>query len=238
MPVHAIAAVRSSNRLIDCLPDALGDRLLALGEQVELEFDAVLCESGQPYRAVYFPYSGFISLIAGVRGHPALDMGLIGSEGMLGVTLALDLGIAPLRAVVQGRGSAWRIPANRFSRLLRDSRTLRRVLQRYLYASFAQLAHGTACARFHEVEPRLARWLLLTHDRAHGGSFHLTHQYLADMLGVQRSAITIAAGTLQGRRLIQYSRGEISVLDREGLKAAACECYATTVADYEGQFDR
>lgn len=236
MPVKAIAAARSSNRLIDCLPDSLGNRLRALGEVVELEFDAVLCESGQTYREVYFPSSGFISLVAGVRGHPAMDMGLIGSEGMLGVTLVLDLAIAPLRAVVHGRGSAWRIPANRFSRLVRDNRALRRVLQGYLHASLAQLAHGTACARFHEVEPRLARWLLLTHDRAHRGSFHLTHQYLADMLGVQRSAVTIAAGTLQGRQLIQYSRGEISVLDREGLKAAACECYATAVADYERQF--
>lgn len=233
----ASAAMRSSNRLIAHLPARLGDRLLALGELVELEFDAVLCESGTPYREVYFPSSGFISLVSKVRGHPPLDMGLIGSEGMLGVTLVLDVVTAPLRAVVQGGGSAWRIPAGKFRELVRDSEGLRSVLHRYLFASFAQLAHGTACTRFHEIEPRLARWLLLTHDRAHGERFHLTHQYLADMLGVQRSAITIAAGALQSRQLIQYSRGEISVLDRAGLQAAACECYAIAVNDYNEQFD-
>lgn len=233
----ASAYTRSSNRLIAHLPRKLGDRLLALGERVALEFDAVLCESGAPYRDVYFPSSGFISVVSKVHGHPPLDIGLIGSEGMLGATLVLDVLTAPLRAVVQGSGIAWRIPTIKFKRLVRESAALRRVLHRYLSATFAQLAHGIACTRFHEIEPRLARWLLMTHDRAHGERFHLTHQYLADMLGVQRSAITIAAGALQSRQLIQYSRGEINVLDRAGLQEASCECYAIAVADYDEQFD-
>lgn len=223
---------RVVNRLIEGLPRKERGRILARGEPVDLTFGAVLCEPGQPYRHVYFPLTGFISLVATVGHHQPLEMGLIGNEGMLGVTLALGIGVAPLRGVVQGSGSALRMTVPGLRRGLRDSPDLLRTLNRYLYVSTAQLAQAVTCTRFHEVEPRLARWLLMTHDRAHADHFRLTHQCLADMLGVRRSAVTIAAGALRERKLIRYVRGEISILSRAGLEAASCECYEASVDDY------
>ncbi|MDP3857824.1 MAG: Crp/Fnr family transcriptional regulator [Stagnimonas sp.] len=220
------------NRLIDALPRSERGPIMARCEPVELAFGAVLCEPDEPFRHVYFPLTGFISLVVSVAGHRPLEMGLIGSEGMLGVTMVLGVGSAPLRAVVQGAGSALRMTAAQFRQAASVSPILLRGLNRYLYVLMAQLAQTTACTRFHEVEARLARWLLMTHDRAHADHFHLTHQFLADMLGVRRSGVTVAAGALQARNLIGYARGEIRILDRSGLEAVSCECYAAVVDDY------
>ncbi len=221
-----------TNRLIETLPANDRKRLLALSEPVDLVFADILCEPNQPFRHVYFPLTGFISLVVSVGTHPPLEMGLIGNEGMLGATLVLGVNNVPLRGVVQGTGAALRVTAPAFRRELRNSPALHQGLSRYLYVLMAQLAQTSACTRFHEVEARLARWLLLTHDRAHADHFHLTHQYLADMLGVRRSGITIAAGSLQQRNLIEYTRGDIRILDRVGLEGVACECYAAVVEDY------
>lgn len=223
-----------TNHLIQALPRRDRARILAYCELVPLTFDTILCEPNQPFTQVYFPLTGFISLVATVSGHPPLEMGLIGNEGMLGATLVLGVATAPLRGVVQGSGNALRMTAAQLKQELIDSPALRRVLDRYLYALMAQLSQAAACTRFHEIEPRLARWLLMTHDRAHADHFHLTHQFLADMLGVRRSAVTIAAGALQRRELISYSRGEINILDRGGLEAASCECYQAQIEDYAG----
>lgn len=221
-----------TNRLIQALPQKDRARLLARCEPVALTLDTILCEPNQPITQVYFPLTGFISLVATVNGHPPLEMGLIGDEGMLGATLALGVDTAPLRAVVQGAGDALRMSAARLKQDITDSPPLRRVLDRHLYVVMAHLSQAAACTRFHETEPRLARWLLMTHDRAHANHFHLTHQFLADMLGVRRSAVTIAAGALKRRKLISYSRGEINILDRSGLEAASCECYRALIEDY------
>ncbi len=224
------------NLLLEGLPRKERDRVMKHCEPVELVFGDILCEPDQPFRHVYFPLLGFISLVATLSDHKPLEMGLIGNEGMLGVTLALGVKIAPLRGVVQGAGSALRMTAAQLGRELRASPVLRRVLNCYLYVLMAQLSQAAACTRFHEVEARLARWLLMTHDRAHGDHFYLTHSFLADMLGVQRSAVTIAAGALQKRHLIRYSRGGISILDRSGLEGASCECYNAVVRDYTQVF--
>lgn len=224
------------NLLIDGLPPAERNRLMAHCEQVDLVFGQILCEPQRPFSHVHFPLTGFISLVAPMVGHQPLEMGLIGNEGMLGATLVLGVKTVPLRAVVQGSGTALRMPTAAFARQLRDSPVLLRRLNRYLYVLMAQLAQTAACTRFHEVEARLARWLLMTHDRAHADHFHLTHKFLADMLGVRRSGVTIAAGDLQRRELIRYSRGTIRVLDRKGLEAASCECYAAVVEDYARLF--
>ena len=225
-----------ANNLIECLSRSERSRLLQRCEPVDLILGAILSETNQPFEHVYFPLTGFISLMMRVGEHPPLEMGLIGSEGMLGVTLVLGVNTAPLRAVVQGPGTALRMTAKQLRSEMRDSPALVGMLHRYLYVLMAQLAQTGACTHFHEIEPRLARWLLMTHDRAHADHFYLTHKYLADMLGVQRSAITIAAGSLQRKHLIEYSRGDICILDRGGLEAASCECYAAVMGDYARVF--
>jgi CRP-like cAMP-binding protein len=190
-----------------------------------LVLGATLCETGESIRHVYFPLHGFISLVTRVGGRKPLELGLIGNEGMLGVTTVLGLDSAPQRAVVQGAGTALRMSRPQLALELRASPQLTRSLNGYLYGWVVQLSQNTACNRFHEVEARLARWLLMVHDRAEADHFHLTHEFLAGMLGVRRSAVTIAAGGLRRRRLIQYARGEIRILDRAGLVSMSCECY-------------
>jgi CRP-like cAMP-binding protein len=151
---------------------------------------------------------------------------------MVGVTLKLGIKTAPMRAVVQGSGTALRLTGSKFTRYFGDTPAMCRILDQYLYVLMAQLMQSAACTRFHEIEPRLARWLLMTHDRAHADHFHLTHEFLADMLGVRRSGVSIAASALQLRKLIGYTRGEISILNRKGLEEASCECYDAMLDDY------
>lgn len=230
--VTAVRPIRTVNRLIQSLPPARRRRLLAQCDQVHLAFGDILCEPGDPFAHVYFPLTAFISLVATVSQHEPLEMGLIGNEGVLGATLALDIDTVPLRGIVQGAGTALRVAVPRFQLELREAPALQRVLKRYLYVLMAQLAQTAACTRFHDVDARLARWLLMTHDRAHADHFHLTHKFLAAMLGVRRSGVTIAAGALQRRSLIRYVRGRITILDRARLERAACECYDAVIDDY------
>jgi CRP-like cAMP-binding protein len=220
------------NRLINRLARRDRDALVSRCETVELSFGEVLCEPRKPLGFAYFPLTGFISLVTSIGDHMPMEMGLIGNEGVLGATLMLGVDDAPLRAVVQGKGTALKIGASQLRRQLLESPSLRNTLHRYLYVQMEQLSTSAACNHFHRLEPRLARWLLMTHDRAHSDHFHLTQAYLADMLGVRRSGVTVAAGALQRSLIIKYTRGEISIIDREGLEAACCECYEATIGDY------
>lgn len=232
----AIIALATENRLLARLPLRERQRLLLHCDEVQLSFGDVLCEAGAPMRHLYFPLDGFISQVFILGHHRPLELGLIGNEGVLGATLALDVSTAPSRAVVQGSGRALRITVRQWRLALRDCPRLLRVLKRYLYVLLTQLMRNAACGHFHEVEPRLARWLLMTQDCAHVDKLQLTHSYLADMLGVRRSGVTIAAGALQSRQLIHYQRGQITILDRASLELVACECYAAMRADYAQLF--
>ncbi len=209
---------------------------MAVAKAVPLDVGAAVYKPGEPTRHVYFPTIGFISLVTATGEEPGLEVGMVGSEGMLGAQLALGVSTIPLRAMVQGQGSALRIDATPFRRLLSDSRALQSALNRYLYVLMAQLATSAACTRFHSVGPRLARWLLMSHDRAQADTFRLTQEFVAFMLGVRRVGITGAASELQRLGLIHYQRGVIQVLDRPGLEQVACSCYAADRSAYHRMF--
>lgn len=216
----------AQNHLIEILARRDRRRLLAICEPVDLVLGQVLGEPATPTRHSYFPVNSFISLVAAVAGSPGIEVGMVGREGMLGAHLALGVGAAPLRAVVQGPGSAWRVGTGPFRRELARSVTLQRTLHRYLAALMTQLTNSVVCLRFHQIGPRMARWLLMSHDRAGADTFRITHEFLAYMLGVRRAGITSAATQLQRAGLIEYRRGVLTVLDRVGLETAACPCYA------------
>ena len=216
----------AENHLIELLPRKDRLRLLSICEPIDLVTSKVLCEPGSLTRHAYFPIDGFISLIASTAGKPTLEVGMIGREGMLGAQLALGVATAPLHALVQGKGAAWRIEAPAFRRELMRSPALQRGLSQYVYVLMSQLATSAVCLRFHSIGPRLARWLLMSQDRAHADRFSITQEFLAYMLGVRRVGITKAASDLQRSGLIEYHRGHIRVLDRSGLEEAACDCYA------------
>jgi CRP-like cAMP-binding protein len=208
------------------MPAATRLRLTADRPPVSLGLSQTLSEAGERIRHVYFPLDGFISLITATRGRGQLEIGLVGSEGMLGVPLLLGVNVSPLRAMVQGAGRAWRVDAGTLEQELSLNAGLRTALNRYLYVFLAQLMQTATCTRFHLIEARLARWLLMTRDRAHSNQFHITHEFLALMLGVRRVGVTSAASALQRRLLIRYRRGDIAILDVRGLERAACACYA------------
>jgi len=214
-----------ANRLLAALPRKDYQRLLTGLEPVTLIFGEVLYETGKPIRNVYFPGDSLVSLLTPVEGHMALETGLVGREGMLGVPLALGIKTSPVCALVLGAGTALRMTSARFRSEHGKYGPLHKELSRYIHERMVQITQTAACNRFHPVEGRLARWLLMTRDRMGTNHFRLTQELLANMLGVLRVAVTKAAGALQQRKLISYRRGNISILDERGLEAASCRCY-------------
>lgn len=224
-PVSESRLEPAQNHLIELLPKKDGARLLAQCEPVQLVLGQVLYEQGEALKHAYFPVDSFISLLTRIDDHPSLEVGMVGREGLFGAAVALGVPAAPLQALVQGSGSAWRISTAALQSQLDLSAPLRRLLLRYIYVVTEQMASSAACLRFHLIGPRLARWLLMSEDRAHAQQFHVTHEFLASMLGVRRVGVTVAASHLQRQGLIRYHRGEVRVEDRAGLEAAACSCY-------------
>ena len=213
------------NRLLASLPRQSYRDLLRHLDPVTLVFGDVLYEAGTRIRDVYFPDKSVVSLLTVVDGHNALEVGLVGGEGMVGLPLALGVETSPVRALVQGGGGAMQMTAAHFRTAFNASPPLQRRLSRYTHELMAQITQTAACNRFHRVEARLARWLLMTRDRVSSDEFRLTHEFLSHMLGVRRVGVTEAASGLQRRGLIEYARGEICILDNAGLEAAACTCY-------------
>ena len=216
---------RTVNSLLAVLPRKGYELLLPHLEQVTLNFGDVLYRPGEAFEHVYFPIDCLVSLLTEVEGHLALEVGMVGRDGMLGIPLALGVRESPVRALVQGSGTALRMDAARFRSEIRHNLPLQRAVLRYTHDIMVQVTQSAACNRFHDVESRLARWLLMTRDRIRSNDFRLTQDMLSRMLGVLRVAVTTAAGTLQERKLIQYSRGKIAILDGVALEAAACVCY-------------
>ena len=218
-------AEHNSNLLLAALPPQELAQVLPLLDPVTVEVGDILCEAGDPLRYVYFPHDCLISLMGVAEGRMTLEVGLVGREGMVGATVALGHEITQVRAVVQRAGSASRMDSAGFRAEVARNAALQRVLYRYTDTQLAQAIQIAVCSRFHVLEARLARSLLVTRDRLQSDKFHLTHEFLAHALGVRRVGVTKAASALQQQGLIIYSRGNIEILDPEGLAAAACTCY-------------
>lgn len=215
----------AANRLLAALPEPDCRRLLADLEPVALHFGEVLHEPGRRMAHIYFPETSLISLLTVAEGSHALEVGLVGREGMVGIPLALGVDVSPMRALVQGAGTAWRIPSARFALELGKNRNFGRALDWYAHSLMMQVAQTAACNRFHMIEARLARWLLMIRDRKQSNELQMTHEFLAQMMGVRRVGVTKAAQALQQKKLIGYRRGNIRIIDETGLEAAACRCY-------------
>lgn len=218
------------NGILAGLPRADRERLRPHLETVELRMGQVLHEPGGRIAHCYFPDEGFISLLTVLAPNKAAEVGMVGREGAVGASAAVGIRRSQLRALVQGAGSATRISASRLQHHFDRSDSLRRGLFHFNSVLLGQIAQTAACNRFHNAERRLARWLLVTRDRLRSDRFHLTHQFLSQMVGVRRVGVTNAAGSLARKHLISYSRGNVRILDGKGLAAASCGCYEVVKA--------
>jgi CRP-like cAMP-binding protein len=237
MQVQPNQSILFKNRLLAGLPTAEYQSLVDKFEMTELKVNDVLCNAGDEINYVYFPKQSIISLMKHIDACKTLEVGMIGNEGMLGSTLLLGTSLAPFRAIVQKSGAALRMSAINFTHEFKTSATLEQQLKRYIYVSLSQQMQNAACNRFHIVEERLARLLLMIGDRAQSENFQVTQESLAQMLGVRRVGVTMAAGALQNKNLIRYSRGDLKIQDHAGLESASCICYQKDNEIYACVFD-
>jgi CRP-like cAMP-binding protein len=228
--------IPARNRLLAGLPRKDLQRLLPHLQPVGLKLGEVLYEPGGRIRHCYFPAEGVVSLLTVLTPHKAAEVGIVGREGLVGMSAAVGINVSQFRAVVQGPGSALRVTAANLQREFAASGALHRGLFRFSHSLTGQIAQTAACNRFHKAEMRLARWLLATRDRLRSDNFRLTHQFLSLMIGVRRVGVTNAAGNLARRNLISYSRGNVRILNSRGLQAASCECYEAVRAMYGNSY--
>jgi CRP-like cAMP-binding protein len=217
--------VSPANRLLAALPHTAYQRLFVALTPVTLKLGEVLYEPGRPIRSIYFPIDCVICVLTTVEGQKPVEVGLIGYEGMLGVSVALGVAESFVRAVVQSSGTALRMSAVRFRKEFLRCLPLQRELFRYANAKLALVRQAVACHCFHRAQARLACCLLMTSDRVRSEEFHQDQDSLAAVLGITRSTVSMCAGHLRQRKLISYSRGKIRIVDRDQLEAAACDCY-------------
>jgi CRP-like cAMP-binding protein len=219
------------NRLLATLPKNEYKRLFPKLKKVNLILGEALYEPGDVIKYVYFPNDSIISLISELSETSWLEVGMVGSEGMAGLAVFMGVNSSSTRALVQGSGSAMRMSSAAVRKESNRLGSLHHLLHRYSHSLLAQVAQSSACNRFHLVDARLARWLLMTNDRLGAEEFPLTQEFLSNMLGVRREGVSKAAGALQASKLIRYSRGVITILNRRGLEAKSCQCYAIIKAE-------
>lgn len=223
--VETIAPVLPRNRLLAALPAEIFEKLRRQLELVPLPLRQVFQHADRRITSVYFPDAGWFSLLVPMEEGAVIEVGLIGREGMLGLPVVLGVERDSLEAVVQGAGTAWRMDVKAFREQLKQSPELQDLLMRVAMVQHTQVTRTAACNGRHRTDQRLARWLLMAHDRAEADIFPMTHDVIALMLGLRRSGITVAAGLLQDAGIIQYRHGQMTIADRTGLEKAACECY-------------
>lgn len=221
------------NAILNTLSDSQLEQLLPKLKPVELGLGKTLYEPDQKIDYVYFPTAGIISLLAMFEDGATVEAGVIGSEGLLGTPVVLGAEATPHQAIVQAGGHALRIAARDLKAEVQNDGALMKAMLRYTNVMFTQVAQTAACNRVHSVEQRLARWLLLTHDRVSGDELGLTQEFISRMLGVRRAGVSVAANNLRQSGLIEYRRGNVIVVDRKGLERQSCECYETVKREYD-----
>jgi len=221
------------NRLLQLLPRSDYHELVPHLEAVILAYRQPLGEANEPMRSVYFPVTGVVSLVNMMANGSAAEVGTIGNEGLAGLPVILGDEMGPMTAYVQVPGTGLRLRAEVLRLALQRSAGMRMVMLHYAHAFFNQVAQSAACNHFHGLEQRCCRWLLMTHDRVQSDQFLLTQEFLGMMLGVQRSSVTLAASKLKADGLIEYRRGQVTILDRQELEHRACECYEVSKREFD-----
>ncbi|HYC46370.1 MAG TPA: Crp/Fnr family transcriptional regulator [Burkholderiales bacterium] len=225
--------VRGRNRLLELLPGAERERLVAATERITTKFGDLVFERNEPIVVVHFPLCAVVSVAVVMEDGAVAEAGTVGNEGVTGLPLLFGGQRSPNRAFYQVPGEALRMPARMFVDELAKHGALREVVQRYAQAYLTQVSQATACNRLHAVEQRLCRWILMSHDRVGAEALPLTQEMIAQMLGVRRASVSVVAGRLQKAGLIRYNRGVITVLNRTGLESCTCECYRVVRTELE-----
>ena len=223
--------VKPNNRILAALPKKEFQRLLPDLKKIELIYGEQIYETGEKISNIYFPESGIISLLSSVGEQAHLEVGVVGNEGMVGLPVFLGVKKSNNQAIVQGKGTAWKMSAKSFGKECKNNGKLHELLQFYTFSLITQISQSAVCNRFHLIELRLARWLLMTSDRMESDEFQITQEFLSNMLGVRREAVNKAASNLQKQNLINYSRGNLIILNRAELEETACKCYQIIKGD-------
>src|SRR5262245_50937427 len=222
-----------TNRLLAACEPEDYDALMAEAQIVPLKFHKELHKQDERVEAVYFPLTAMVSLLVSTDGRPQVEMATIGNEGVVGATEILQEQGSMGMSLIQIGGTAVRVKAASFQKLITNRPLIQKVMNQHLYALMRQVLYGAACNRIHSMEERCARWLLMTHDRASQDTFPLTQEFLSHMLGVRRATVNVATGMLKKAGFIKYVRGMITVIDRRGLESASCECYQDIIRLYD-----
>jgi CRP-like cAMP-binding protein len=231
--MSASTKTRTGNRLLAALPAEDYDRLVPHLERVELELSKILFRPDEPLKYVHFPENSIVSLLTDLSDGYGIEVGLVGNEGIAGVSIAMGTDREPKIATVQGAGTALRMKAGVLRDEAKRGGPLQTYLLRYAHALMSQISQSVVCNVRHRIEGRLARWLLMYHDRKGVDEFKLTHEFIANMLGIRRAGVSMIANKLRRAGLIDYDRGLIRIIDRQGLEAVTCECYAVVKAEFD-----